>query len=78
MNMALVPTTTVEEDKALTPFNDAAARLSIAESFTALSAGLQQAVGKMAADDISLEVDATTDRLRVRFRAYRHRNGGGQ
>ena len=46
---------------------------TIMESFAALSAGLQHAVGKMAADDVTLEVDASPHRLIVKFRAYKHR-----
>jgi hypothetical protein len=35
--------------------------------------GLTEAVKKMNADDVSFELDASSDRLHVRLRAYRHR-----
>jgi hypothetical protein len=46
---------------------------SIAETLSALRAGMQQAVGQMGADDLTLEVDATPGRLHLKFRAYKHR-----
>jgi len=46
---------------------------SIAETLSALRVGLQQAVGQMGADDVTLEVDATPGRLHLKFRAYKHR-----
>jgi hypothetical protein len=76
--MALVqqlPAPIVEEDRALAISGSTSS--SLTESFAALSAGLQKAVTQMGADDISLEVDAGSDRLRVRFRAYKHRRDSG-
>jgi hypothetical protein len=37
-------------------------------------AGLTEAVKKMNADDVTFELDAWSDRLHVRLRAYRHRS----
>jgi hypothetical protein len=34
---------------------------------------MQQAVGQMGADDVTLEVDAAPGRLHLKFRAYKHR-----
>ena len=48
------------------------APVTIGEAVAVISADLRQAA-RMDADDISLEIDASSDRLRVRFRAYRHR-----
>ena len=47
---------------------------TLTETLAMLDQGLQQAANQM--DDISLEIDAGGDRLRVRFRAYKHRNNG--
>jgi hypothetical protein len=46
---------------------------SVMQTLSALRTGLEQAVGQMGADDISLEIDAAAGRLHVRFRAYKHR-----
>jgi hypothetical protein len=46
---------------------------SLVETLSSLKAGLAQAAGQMGADDVLLEIDATGERLHVRFRAYKHR-----
>jgi hypothetical protein len=51
---------------------------SIANALGQLSTGLQKAVSEMRADDISLEVDVESARLRSRLRAYKHRDNGGR
>jgi hypothetical protein len=45
-------------------------------SLSALTAAMQK-VSAMEPDDLSLEIDAPPDRLRVRLRAYRHRETSG-
>jgi hypothetical protein len=52
---------------------------TMADAFAAL--GIRQAIGDMDADDVSLEVDATSQgdgrsTVRLRLRAYRRRDDG--
>ena len=65
---------TLEDDRTVVALRDGTPPTSMAEAFATLSDGLQNAAGQM--DDVLLEVDASCDRLRVRFRAYRHRDNG--
>jgi hypothetical protein len=62
------------EDKVLALSGIAPSTLTT--ELAAFTAGLQKAVAGMNADDVSFELDASGDRLRVRLRAYKHRNGG--
>jgi hypothetical protein len=49
--------------------------VTIAEAITLFSTELQQAIGAMNADDISLECNVSRGELLVKLRAYRHRRG---
>jgi hypothetical protein len=64
-----VAETVAEHEQAIAPSSGA----SITETLSALRTGLQQAVGQMGADDVTLEIEANSDRLSLKFRAYKHR-----
>jgi hypothetical protein len=53
--------------------------VTLSEAISLFSTELQQAIGGMNADDISLEYNVSRGELNLRLRAYRHRreNGGG-
>jgi hypothetical protein len=53
--------------------------VTLSEAIATISTELQQAIGEMNADDISLECNVSRGELNLRLRAYRHRreNGSG-
>jgi hypothetical protein len=70
-----VTRTTADGDQIIALSHDSASPPSIASTLSQLTAAMQKAVVGM--DDLSLEVDASPDWLKVRLRAYKHRNGSG-
>jgi hypothetical protein len=62
----------IEEDRVV-ELARPASPTSVAEAFAGLQTELQKTITGMRPDDFSLEVDCERDRLRIRFRAYRHR-----
>ncbi len=64
--------TTYDESReiAVTPENCTA---NVATSLQAL--GIARALGDLRADDVTVDIDQTKDRLHVRVRAYRNRQG---
>jgi hypothetical protein len=48
---------------------------TIAEAIALFSTELQQAIGAMNADDMSLECNVSRGELLLKLRAYRHRRG---
>jgi hypothetical protein len=66
-----------EDDRVVAFSRDATTPTSIASTLSQLTTSMQRAVSGMSPDDLTLEVDASPDRLRVRLRAYRHRNDSG-
>jgi hypothetical protein len=64
--MMELPIVTEERDQALTLGGGASI-----ETLSAFTAGLQQAVKQMGADDLSFELDVTSSRMHLRLRAYR-------
>jgi hypothetical protein len=51
--------------------------ITLSEAIAILSTELQQAIGAMNADDLSLECNANRGDLHIRLRAYRHRSENG-
>jgi len=51
--------------------------VTLSEAIAMLGTELQQAIGGMNADDISLECNVSRGELNLRLRAYRHRRENG-
>jgi len=47
--------------------------VTLSDAIAVLSTELQQAIGEMNADDITLECNVSRGELNLRLRAYRHR-----
>jgi hypothetical protein len=74
-----LPVIRAEGDQVVALSRDASSTSSIASTLSELTRAMQKTITGM--DDVSLELDASPDRLRVRLRAYRHRHretSGGQ
>jgi hypothetical protein len=65
-----IPVATTERDQVFGVTSSGAAP-TLAETFALLS----KAVGQMGADDVTVEVTQTAERLDLKFRAYKFRNG---
>jgi hypothetical protein len=66
-----------EDDRVVAFARDNTTPTSIASTLSQLTTSMQRAVSGMNPDNLTLELDASPDRLRVRLRAYPHRNGSG-
>jgi hypothetical protein len=67
-----VPVIRAEGDHGVVLSREVSTPPTIAATLSELTRAMQKTITGM--DDVSLELDASPDRLRVRLRAYRHRD----
>ena len=71
-----VPVIRAEGDNGVVLSGDVSTPPSIAATLSELTRAMQKTITGM--DDVSLELDASPERLRVRLRAYKRPDNGGR